>query len=310
MATLSLSTPSMTPPREPANEESEGSSRWKRLPYWLRQSDEHPMVQTHPGQIVEGMGSLIKSLRDIRSPSPSVGEFSRFSSQPATPDAAAHGQSSQQPAYLYPPPPGQISQQPVYSHPLSPPQFYHPSHPFPPPPFYHPLWVPATPTHQQVPHTPTKPPPPPQNNPPPSSDRSGDQRREYQPVFPIVTLINRATDIEPLIISVTFPVDSNMIGGPPSTEGACLWDTTKTFHEFLTEMRKKMRLDKDAPLGYKFSADRQKDPIRKLSTVEDYNFAMEEIQKKIRNARTKEHRLVLHNPVSTPPTFRVRTRLE
>lgn len=168
---------------------------------------------------------------------------------------------------------------------------------------------PPQPTNKS-PTLPPNRPPPPQNNPPPSSDRSGDQRREYQPVFPIVTLINRATDIEPLIISVTFPVDSNMIGGPPSTEGACLWDTTKTFHEFLTEMRKKMRLDKDAPLGYKFSADRQKDPIRKLSTVEDYNFAMEEIQKKIRNARTKEHRLVLHNPVSTPPTFRVRTHLE
>lgn len=79
----------------------------------------------------------------------------------------------------------------------------------------------------------------------------------------------------------------------------CLWDTRKSFLEFWTEMCQKMQLDKDtAVLGYKLSSDRVKDSPRQLSTAEDYNFAMEGIQKKLRNARSKEHKLILHNLVS------------
>ena len=64
-------------------------------------------------------------------------------------------------------------------------------------------------------------------------------------------------------------------------------------------MCKRMGLDKDtAILGYKFSTDRVRDAAQQLSTADDYKFAMEEIQRKVRNARTKEHKLVLHNLVS------------
>ena len=60
-----------------------------------------------------------------------------------------------------------------------------------------------------------------------------------------------------------------------------------------------MQLDQVvAVLGYKFSGDRVKDPPRQMSTAEDYKIAVEGIQKRIRNARTKEHHLVLHNLVS------------
>lgn len=61
-----------------------------------------------------------------------------------------------------------------------------------------------------------------------------------------------------------------------------------------------MQLDRDtAVLGYKLSSDHVKDSPRQLSTVEDYNFAMEGIQRKLRNARSKEHKLILHNLVSS-----------
>ena len=69
-------------------------------------------------------------------------------------------------------------------------------------------------------------------------------------------------------------------------------------------MCKKMQLDESvAILGYKFSADRIKDSAQQLSTTEDYEFAMEEIRRKVRNARTKEHTLILHNLVSVSPIF-------
>ena len=130
-------------------------------------------------------------------------------------------------------------------------------------------------------------------------------------MFLIVTLTNHATEAEPpLIISVIFTVDSNTSGILPSTEEVCLWDTTKSHHEFLAEMRKKMRLDEDAALGYKFSADRQKDPVRKLSTAEDYKLAMEELKQKIRSARTRQHKLVLQNLVNISPTFQSKPRPE
>jgi hypothetical protein len=78
-----------------------------------------------------------------------------------------------------------------------------------------------------------------------------------------------------------------------------VWDTTRSFPEFWAEMCKRMGLDKDAAvLGYKFSTDRVRDAARQLSKADDYKFAMEEIRRKVRNARTKEHKLVLHNLVS------------
>ena len=60
-----------------------------------------------------------------------------------------------------------------------------------------------------------------------------------------------------------------------------------------------MRLDSAvAVLGYKFSEDRVRLPPRQMLTAEDYMIAMEEILKRARNARTREHKLVLHNLVS------------
>ena len=64
-------------------------------------------------------------------------------------------------------------------------------------------------------------------------------------------------------------------------------------------MCKDMQLDPAvAVLGYKFSEDRVRLPPRQMSTAEDYTIAMEEILKKVKNARTREHKLVLHNLVS------------
>lgn len=119
-------------------------------------------------------------------------------------------------------------------------------------------------------------------------------------------LTNRCTETESPTILVTYPVDSNAIGVQTTTR-TCLWDTRKSFREFLAEMCKKMQLDESvAILGYKFSADRIKDSARQLSTMEDYEFAMEEIRRKVRNARTKEHTLILHNLVSVSPIFPTR----
>lgn len=100
------------------------------------------------------------------------------------------------------------------------------------------------------------------------------------------------------MVSVTFPVNSNTIGAP-LTMGVCLWDARKPFAEFWTEMCKNMQLPDQAAavLGYKFSTDRVKDAARQMSTAEDYTLAMEELLAKVRSARTKEHKLVLHNLV-------------
>lgn len=114
---------------------------------------------------------------------------------------------------------------------------------------------------------------------------------------------NRVAETVSPIVSVTYPVDSDTIG-VPTTTGTCLWDTTKSFPMFLAEMCKRMQLDKDmAVLGYKLSADRARDPARRLSTAEDYEFAMEELRRKVKNARTKEHKLVLHNLVRVSRFF-------
>lgn len=115
--------------------------------------------------------------------------------------------------------------------------------------------------------------------------------------------INRVAKIDSPIISVTFPVNSDAIGAQ-TTDGVCLWDSTKPFPEFLAEMCKRMRLDKDtASIGYKFTGDPVRGNARHLLTVEDYELAMGEIRRKIRNARTKEHMLVLKNLVCISPTF-------
>lgn len=299
----------MVPPRQPPDQNRKGSPRGRRYRYWVRRSDEHPMVQSYPNEIVDGMAALINSLKDLRSPSPRAREFSRFSSQPATPDAMAHGQahgqSSQQPGYSYsfPPAPfpamtpGQSSQQPMYSYPP------------PPPPF--PRLVPphVFSTHEQVPHTflpqqlpPPTNAPPPVNAPLPLGGSSQSSRGEHHQIL-VATPTNHVTEIESPIISVVFPVDSDIIGAP-TTEGVCSWDTRKLFPEFLAEMCKRMQLNKDtAALGYKFSGDRKKDLARQLLTAEEYGFAMNEIRSRVRNARTKEHKLVLHNLVSTSHAF-------
>lgn len=63
-------------------------------------------------------------------------------------------------------------------------------------------------------------------------------------------------------------------------------------------MCKRMQLHQDAAvIGYKLSADRIKDPVQQLSTAEDYKSAVGAILRKIRGARTKEHKLILYNLV-------------
>ena len=103
------------------------------------------------------------------------------------------------------------------------------------------------------------------------------------------------------MVSIEYPVDSDTIGVLTTTK-ECLWDTTKSFPEFWAEICKKMRLDQEtAVIGYKLSGDCVKDSARQLSTAEEYKSAMEEIQRKVRNARTKAHKLILHNLVHALP---------
>lgn len=117
-----------------------------------------------------------------------------------------------------------------------------------------------------------------------------------------VMLSNHVTKADPSTVSIAFPVESNAINAP-ATIRECVWDTRKSFAEFWGEMCKNMQLDQTvAALGYKFTGDRVKDPPRALSTAEDYRIAMEEIQRRVRTARTKEHKLVLHNLVGVPFT--------
>ena len=99
------------------------------------------------------------------------------------------------------------------------------------------------------------------------------------------------------IVSIKFPIDSDIIG-VPTTTSVCLWDTRKPFLEFWPEMCQKMGLDQgNAKIGYKISGDRVREPARQLSKAEEYEFAMEGIRKKVKSARTKEYKLILHNLV-------------
>jgi len=114
-------------PRKPPDEESEDfPPTWRRLPYWMRRSEHHPMVQSQPDEIINGTNAVINALRELRSPSPNVGGFSRFSSRATTPNNAVPGPSSQYPVYSYPPPP------PPPLH--YPPPLYLPPPSHPPPP--------------------------------------------------------------------------------------------------------------------------------------------------------------------------------
>lgn len=184
----------MAPPHQPPAEG--GSQRlppsWKRARYWLRESDQHPMVQSQADEIVYGTNALLDSFCEHRSPSPIMREFSRFSSQPVTPDATTHGQSSRQamrshplplafphqlpvpvtPAHQHVPPDamahGQHPRQPVYWYPL------------PPPPPPHPMPAFGVPAHHPAPHiTPEGRFHPPINNPPPSGSGAQDPRGKY-----------------------------------------------------------------------------------------------------------------------------------
>lgn len=259
-----VSSPTMTPPRNPDRNPEDSRVPGKRFPFWLRQSDHHPMVESQPGEIIRGMPAFVESLRRVCSPSPNPGEFSRFSLWPATPDTAVHSAPYQHPMYSYPPPP----------------------------PLPRPLPAFTPPTRRRAPHTSLQ-------VPPPSSGSSRDQRGKYKVCFTMLT--NRFTKTESPNVSIAFPVDSDTIG-VPTTIRVCSWDTRKSFSEFWVEMCKNMRLDQTvAVLGYKFSGDRVKDSPRQLSTAEDYKLAMDEIRRRVRNARTKEHKLVLHNLVS--PSF-------
>jgi len=63
------------------------------------------MVQPQPDEIINGTNAIINALRELRSPSPNAGGFSRFSSRATTLNNAVPGPSSQYPVYSYPPPP-------------------------------------------------------------------------------------------------------------------------------------------------------------------------------------------------------------
>jgi len=63
--------------------------------------------------------------------------------------------------------------------------------------------------------------------------------------------------------------------------GVCSWDTRKSFPEFLAEMDKRMGLDKNVSLGYRFSEDPMRALSKQLSTAEEYEFVMAEISKKV-----------------------------
>ena len=97
-------------PRKPPDEESEDfPPTWERVPHWLRCSERHPMVQSQPDEIINGTNVIINALRELRSPSPNAGIFSRFSSRATTLNNAVPGPSFQYPVYSYPPLPPQPS---------------------------------------------------------------------------------------------------------------------------------------------------------------------------------------------------------
>jgi hypothetical protein len=248
------SSPTMT--KKPPKKQSNGfPSTWKRAPFWLRCSDQHPMVQSYPGEIVEKTNHTFEVLRNLRSPSPDERGFSRFSSRPASPDTqvVVPGSSSQFPPYFFPPP--------------QPPHFHLPP-------------TLASPTRQHA---------------------DGSLSKQLQQLFPSPPTSSSSRDQRGAIVPIEFQINSDMIG-VQTTTNICSWDTGKSFPEFWEEMCKKMGLDQTtAVLGYKFSGDRAKESPRQLSSTEDYQLAMGEIRRKVRNARTKEHRLILHNLVSSLP---------
>ena len=186
----------MDPPRKPPNKGS-NMVRGKRLPFWFRQSDHHPRVESRPGEIKDGVAKIIADLRQLRSPSPGERELSRFSSRPSTPGVTPHP-PSHGPVYSYPPPPPPrphpctpvpaVSQQLGYPH-FAPP--YPPPHaPVPvvsqQPEYLHP--VPIQPTLNQPTQLPYQrttqdirfqPPPAICLPPPPQSDSSQRPQGEY-----------------------------------------------------------------------------------------------------------------------------------
>jgi len=147
----------------------------KRFPFWLRKSQNHPMVQSRPNEIVDETERIISALCELRTPSPDAGEFSQFSSRAATTEGTVPRPPARRPVYTYPPPP--------------PPRLLPPPPP-PPPPQPPPLPAPTPPAYRRVPRA-----PPPQKPPPiislPAPLLSGNSRGHqggYTPIF--VTLIN------------------------------------------------------------------------------------------------------------------------
>lgn len=277
----------MTPPHEP----NKGSNIFpgNRYPFWACRSDNHPRVQSRPGEITDGMNTLIADLRRLRSPSPDMGEFSRFSSRPSTPpDTSTQHPPSQHPFLSYPPPLPPTA----YQHLPPPPPPLFPVYSHPPPPHLI-SGQPPTSTHphpSQIHYT----------QPPPlfSSGNFQGQQGEYSYVDFCTDLPPFTEAPKPTIVSVSFPVNSGMIG-VAATMRTCSWDTKKPFSEFWLQMCANMQLDpQTAVIGYKISGDRVKDAAREISSEEDYVFAMETILKKTQNARSKTHTLVLQNLVS------------
>ena len=74
------------PPDKQSNSFPQG---WKRLPFWLRCSDQHPGMESHLGEIVEGTSCIFKALCNLRSLEPDNRGFSWFSLRPASPETQA-----------------------------------------------------------------------------------------------------------------------------------------------------------------------------------------------------------------------------
>ena len=78
----------------------------------MRRSDNHPRVQSRPNQIIDETRAFIQNLRRLRSQSPDMRGFSRFSSRPSTPGTSTPHPPFQHPTSLHPPAPPPTARQP------------------------------------------------------------------------------------------------------------------------------------------------------------------------------------------------------
>lgn len=98
-------------------------------------------------------------------------------------------------------------------------------------------------------------------------------------------------------VTVSVPLNTSVVGSPAARRELRV-PSDLLFSDFFSRVCANMDLDpSEAQIGYKFHNDRAKDAPRELSKESDYLAMMQEMNRKILCARTRNPVLFLHNLV-------------